>query len=315
MSNYGDEWRDTEFGEGQERYYGGLPQQEPAPQRSGPEPVEPSGGGSGGRGKGLLVVGAGVLAVAVAVGGAYLATQRGGDDDPTPTAQGSSAAESPSAQPSAAPAEPTSKYQPLTSGWQVASGNDEFPVVFDVPAKSKTFKSASEGSKPEWEIVDQAAQQYGFAHPQTRIPLAMTDFAATYRSGHCKTSASNALAFLGFYKSTSDAPAAASEASDKFLKAMSLKENGKDRVKYTEGQAKTVKVNGGKTSAVQIRTNVPWSRSDDSFCVQKERELVVTTVPTSNGTGTVIASRIKGAPGGLDTKTFDKILKSIRPRA
>lgn len=318
MSNYGNDWRDTGFGEGQERYYGDLSPQQPPP------PVEPShgdsgrGGDSGHRSTGPLIAVAGVLAIVLAAGGIYVAT-RGSGADADRQAQGASAPASPttptpSARTATRSAAPTPEQKPLAAGWQVASGNNDFPVVFDVPPASETFKAAVGGTRPEWEINTKSTARYGFADPRTGFPLAMTDYTATYRAGNCSTSPSNALAFVGFTKTSGDAPTAASGMSDKFLKAMSLKENGTDRVKYTEGKAKTVKVNGGKTSAVQIRTDVPWSRSDNSFCSRHERELVVTSVPTGNGTATIVASRVKDPSHGLDEKTFDKILKSIRPR-
>lgn len=315
MSNYGNDWRDTDFGEGQERYYGDLTQHQPGEAARAVERVEPAGSGGGG-GKGPLVAVAGVLAVALAAGGVYVATRGDGEVDPQTQS-------SPAASSSAEPA-PTARVSPKSDvaagqkpqvdGWRVNGGNGEFPVVFDVPPASETFKAANGSTEPEWSIVTDDSQGYGFAHPRTKMPLASTQFAATYRIGHCSTSPTNALAFVGFIESSGDAPAAASTISDKFLKAMSLKENGTDRVKYSEGEAKTIKLDDGKTSAVQIRTDVPWSRSDNSYCSRHERELVVTSVPTSKGTGTVVSSRVKDPSQGVDKKVLDKVLGTVRPR-
>lgn len=316
MSHYGNDWRDTEFGAGQERYYGGM-----APPPDGPpppaevQPTPPGGGGGGGR-KGVIIGVAVALVALLGAGGTYLVSTMGDDGakvaDPSSTATQPATTSSPSASTSATPT-----ATPIVDGWRVATHDGDYPVVFDFPTESKTFAGAEGEDLPEW-TQSKADETYGYADPVNPIkPLAVTQFSATYRVSHCGTSDDSATAFVGYFGSTSDAPQAANKTFDQFAQAMSLKEDGKSRVDYDPSEAKTVKVNDGKTSAVQIRADIPWSRTDERFCVRTERELVVTSVPTEEGTGTVVAVRLKDgdtAKGhNLDEKVFERIISSIRP--
>ncbi|WP_156822634.1 hypothetical protein [Demetria terragena] len=315
-----EEWRDNEFGHGQERYYGtpghgqeryyGTPQPQPDPSpASPPTHREPDSGGGGGKGVAIGV--AVVAALAIAGGGAYWVSQAGSDESETQTVTTATPTAASTSSTSAGPgaSTTTSAYTPITQGWRVGAIEDS-PLMFDVPPESETFQNMHGQSAPTWSFED---GRYGYPDPRNPLAGAFVDGPAVFRIKHCEAKPNTSLGFIGFIKSTSgsDPLSAASSVSSQFLETMSLKSDGKSRVKYKEGVAKDVKVNNGKTNAVQIRTSVPWSLDED-FCEKRERDLVVTTVPTSSGSATVVASRLKSAKGGLDEKTFEKILDSIR---
>ncbi|KNX36170.1 hypothetical protein [Luteipulveratus halotolerans] len=330
--SFGESWRQGEFGQGQERYYGDqvpVPQSswQDAPNAPSPNPPPRSPSSSGRRRTALLVAGA-VGLVAVLGAGAY-ALMRGDDDGggqqvaPSMSASAPSAGPSPSTSSSAsAPGSTgtglgTVAVPPLVPGWQVRTFDDEEGnrAAFDVPAT--TIPASGVNAEPQqlWSFLTGDAKVT--LSDNDNKPLVTAVRAVRYRAGYC-TKPKGKDADRGFiaYQLTGDRdPAdAAPDVAAMWADAVALKDDG-SKEKSTPVVSTQVAINGGRTQAIQSRTTVAVTRAQDpAYCTEpKSVEVVVQSFTTGDATATVVLVRDKGIPDQIDDKTLDQILASARP--
>ncbi|AKU18049.1 hypothetical protein [Luteipulveratus mongoliensis] len=335
--SFGESWREQEFGHGQDRYYGDIGQQGPqsyadAPVEHGAPPSGPIGSVGGGGRRTALLAAAAVAAVAVLGGGGYALYQGSKDDKPDPAAQTSSQPPSPTAtesSPTSAPS-PTSdsgggigtkNVPPIVPGWQAnyadKDGDLVFNAAFDVPPAGSFTPTGGVGkaAEPEWKLGKITTSE-GFGELFDKsVPTATGRKPADYRDGYCTTNEGSSLATFVFqFSGDRDPVDIAPDATTKWAKAIAYKKN-KTYEKYTEGTPQQIKVNGGKTVAVQTRTTIPNTEPDPKKCSAPKMELVVTSFTSGNATATVVGVRKVGIANALDNATWEKILASARPVA
>lgn len=310
-----DSLREQEFGQGQERYYGGMAQ---------PAPVEPDAPGprsSRGKRTALITAGA-VAAVAILGGGGYLLWGNQGDHNTAspvvssaspPTTASSSSASAPSPDASAAPRAET-PLAPLTPGWRVQEGDpSKERAAFDVPPAARTFATGAGETKQIWQLGETSALR-GYADNNGK-PLAIGHSEVTYRDGFCGSAKGEDMGFLVFATSGDRDPADVSPSLASFwADAASLKKDSTHE-KYAQSPAKQVTVNAGKTPAVQSRVTIPNTEVDKQKCQASKVELTVTSFTAGNGTASIVCVRDVGVPNAMSDVDLNAILASARPTA
>lgn len=302
-----DDWRDTEFGEGQERYYGGAPMS-PSPQgerRSTPVEQMPNGGGRGRTA--AIAVGAGVLAVALAGGGVFLAT-RSGDDPHVATSSSSDPAATQDAPSSTNEANQAAN----PTGPQRNSGGDSDHAAFDVPPPGR-FTTGVGSTARVWKMYEDPRDQAGYGSiGGTNVSLGHAP--TFYRDGFCKDDEKAGLGLFVWASAHGETPLeAASNTGDKWLKSVATRDDGKVEKYSKSPSVKNVTLGDKKTKAVQYRGKTPLTAGKQKACKVKSAEVVVTAFDTGKGTATMIAVRKLGHPDSMSDKQLNTVLDSLRP--
>lgn len=341
---YGEGLRDQDFGHGQERYYGSLGEQmdrsqrdtvsqrhagqpgvdqRPADQRAGqrvplpgrqgpppaePPPVVPAPEQPRRRGGAVAAVAA-VTAILLAGGGfgAWKLTQKDETADPaasssTPSSARLSRAPSPSS---------STGIPPVKPGWVVNSG-DQYKGdegAFDTPPETERFTNHEGKSRPVWK-VENPDMEFGVVSQAGR---AGSHAPSVYRGGHCKNRyGEQSHGFFSWIRSHDDPATASGELSTKWLGVLTVGENG-NKVTADPTRRTQIKVNGGKTPAVQSLTTLPGPDHKKDKCASPRLELRVIAFQGTSSTPVVIMLRDLGVPDQMPNATMNQIISTIRP--
>ncbi|WP_392425242.1 hypothetical protein [Barrientosiimonas humi] len=334
---YGNDWRDQEFGHGQEQYYRGLQVPGGGPGRPEQQPASPGGPGDGrtpapispqppprrsGPGRGLVV--GGIAAALLLVGGGIgtVLALRGGDPDVTagpagsasqqaaPTTSPASAAATPSAE--ASPPPPPGRATALTAGSQVNDGSEaQYFAAYDVPGKSQTFTDTEGKTVPAFDVRT-VGTYAGFADDETGKPTVIGRGPTYYRDGYCAKDKTDSQAMFVWHNARSSDPAGAAPlVLEKWVEAIAEKKDGGTE-QVSAQTTRQVMVNGGRTKAAQSRQTVTNTDTVDK-CGVKKTEVVVTAFDTGKGTATLVLVRDEGPANAMTAQQGDAIIATLRP--
>lgn len=297
------DWQDTEFGHGQEQYYGGQHHDPASPGewRVAPDGQRPPHGGGGPR-KGPLLAGVGILVLALAAGGAYLATA-GGDSN--------AAADGATARPTASV--PTDRGRSTSpTGPQRNSGGESDHAEFDVPPESLTRGNG--GAETVWQMYEDPRDTAGYGS-RTGKNLTTGHAPTRYRPTFCRAEPRSALGLLVWANAHADSPLeAASGTGDSWLKAIATRDDDRMEKHTTSPSLKNVTLRHSGTKAVQFRGKTALTSASETGCGVTGAEVVVTAFDTGQGTATMVAVRRLGHPDSMSNAQLSTVLNTLRPR-
>lgn len=275
-------------------------------------PNKPSGGNK------RLVIGAGIAAVVVAIAGVSAfaltrgkSTTSGSPASSTTTSSSGTGTESASTSTSSSPTTtPTSVTlandygAPTQPGWVTVAGSQRSKAAYDIPATEKY----SPGK------VDTLM---GFEAPSgVDRKMVVATSPSTYDKGYCKDYKFGQRAFVGFVnigtrEPAEAAPSVASNAAD----LIALKKDKKTMAARTPTKTTTIKVGGGKITAVQSVLTVDNGDVDPKHCDTAKTQIYTVAFSNStNGVSTMLwLVRDLGA-GQMPDADVDKIIASLRPK-
>ncbi|GAB3587934.1 hypothetical protein [Calidifontibacter terrae] len=284
----------------------------------------PNGSGDGGGGGNKRwAIGAGIAAVVVAATAvaAYAVTHNSqevvGSSSSTPasstsstssTTSGSSgSSESTTSSPTTTPSSVVNaqRYGAVTQpGWVTVVGSTKARAAYDVP-KSAKYKTAS---------VDTLI---GYEAPAgVDRPTVVASSPSTFDKGFCSTYKFAQKAFLGFVnigtrEPAEAAPSVASDTAD----LLALKKDKKTMASRTPTKTTTVKVGGGKITAVQSVLTVDTGNGDPKQCDPPKSEIrTIAFSNGANGVSTLLLIERDVVAGQMPDDDVNKIIASLRPK-
>ncbi len=278
--------------------------------------TEPNAFGGGKRSRTpLIVAGAAALVVAVGVVGAF-ALRGGGtvDGSATESTAASTVGGSPSGSSNSTTSSPTTtptsvvnarRYgDPSQAGWITVPGSDKAKAAYDIPATDKYAPGK----------VDRLI---GYEPPEgVDHKWVIASSASSYDRNFCKTDKGGQRAFMGFVnigtrEPAEAAPGVASETAD----LIAYKKDKKTMASRTPTKTTTIKVNGGRTTAVQSVLTVDNGDPSTKKCDPKKLEVrTVAFTNSGNGVSTMLLVVRDLGAGQMPDADVTKIVASVRPK-